>query len=193
MELYIFNSITCRSLWVFRLRSVCSPLWTAPSHRTLHRSLFCRRTPGSSENPPGELFAETNDCDVNRSFWYLGFEGTHLAYFALLELRGHGVESVLAGGQQLVLPHLPPAGLGRVAGTRLPGVRRDHLHHSSHGISNKLIMLLITFPSFPFFSHFSQTILNLNETCLVDNELNICKKYFLCENGFLTIHLWDSH
>ena len=51
------------------------------------------------------------------------------AYTTLLELHGHGVEPVLAVGQELVLAHLPTPGFSCVASS-----------------------------GFPFFSHLSQTI-----------------------------------
>ena len=53
--------------------------------------------------------------------------GTYLTYPTFLELRGERVEPVLTGRQQFVLSHLPPPGLGGVAGSRLPGIRSDHL------------------------------------------------------------------
>merc|ERR1712179_900799 len=49
------------------------------------------------------------------------------AYTTLLELHGHGVEPVLAVGQELVLAHLPTPGFSCVASSGFPGVWSDHL------------------------------------------------------------------
>ena len=53
-----------------------------------------------------------------------------LTYSTLLELHGHGVEPVLAVGQELVLPHLPTTGFSGIASSSFPGVWGDHLNRT---------------------------------------------------------------
>ena len=53
-----------------------------------------------------------------------------LTYSTLLELHGHGVEPVLAVGQELVLPHLPTTWFSGITSSSFPGVWGDHLNRT---------------------------------------------------------------
>ena len=65
----------------------------------------------------------------------LAVVGSYLVHFlftysTLLELHGHGVEPVLAVGQELVFSHPPTPGFSRVASSGFPRVWSDHLYRT---------------------------------------------------------------